>query len=132
MIDQLGSTYNRYPSLDPAMRDLQRKPVAQADQQPTGQSTNQNKRSWFRSAPVAPPPDLTEIRAELDDMVDRLNHRSHQFSENVRFELESGNRQLAIVMKSEDEIINRYTPGEIMDLERSLYHMSGFQFSLEG
>ncbi len=68
----------------------------------------------------------------MHDLVGRLNYKSNLYQDQVSFELDLDKKRPKILMKRESVVLNHFHTEDLIDLERSLHDMAGFQFSLEG
>jgi hypothetical protein len=72
-----------------------------------------------------------ELGRRLQDMVERLNGKTGGLQTGYHFQV-AGSRFPHILMLQGENIVNHFGSGDLMDLERGLYSMSGFQLSVEG
>ncbi len=124
---QPGLTYSRYPK--PA------EPMAPLRDQTQTQPGSETERGRGRK----PSPkhawqalQRQEIEDAMHDLVGRLNYKSNLYQDQVSFELDLDKKRPKILMKRESVVLNHFHTEDLIDLERSLHDMAGFQFSLEG
>lgn len=122
MVSKLGLTYNRYLVKGDA-------PPPFSQNRPQAMETSPAT-SRARRAPTINPYILKELTDTMDDLVFRLNSKTPQFQSPVHFRVEHSTIP-HISMVQENEVINRFNGQDVIELERSLYDMAGFQFSVE-
>ena len=124
-------TYSKYPRPPGFSTPARSETVDRGDQGQQQEPVKVNK-ARTKGKPVAKPLAQHVVHQQLNDMVERLNMKSPYFQSQVTFRMDD-KKQPGIVMVDlkEDNVINRYAPEDMLDLERSLYDMAGFQFSFE-
>ena len=118
MIGAVDLTYSRY-------HQGTESPLIPREQADAGKT--ERKPLW-----PAEPPDGDREMAEITE---RLNRRAAHLEGGVRFHIERpAKRPPQIVMSAgpEDTVLGRYQAADIIDLERSLFDMAGFRFSMMG
>lgn len=124
---QLGLTYTRYPqprdSFPPQREQKRAEPGERTTPEPSRKPTR--KPAWRMAQ-------QKEIEDAMHDLVGRLNHKSNLYQDQVRFELDLDRKKPQILMKRDATVLNHFQTEDLIDLERSLHDMAGFQFSIEG
>jgi len=72
---------------------------------------------------------------EMAEITDRLNRKAHAAGGEIAFRMETKARraaQIVMVHGPQQTELGRYGSADIIDLERSLFDMAGFRFSIEG
>jgi len=125
--NQPGLTYSRYPRPQDGIPPLR-------DQRPTepGARTAPEKVSKKTRQTAWQVAQRKEIEDSMHDLVGRLNFKSNLYQDQVSFELDLDKKRPKILMKRESTVLNHYHTEDLIDLERSLHDMAGFQFSIEG
>jgi len=98
--------------------------------------TPRDNRPQTKPAPPNEPGESPDGIREMAEITERLNRKAEHHEDGIRFQMEHqrGKRPPQIVMFAgpEDRVLGRYGAADIIDLERSIFDMAGFRFSIEG
>lgn len=127
MLPDTGLTYSRYPR--PGTGSLY--PVARlpddkvAGRERAGPATEVGK-------PAEPEFQPWQLGGALGDLALRLNQKVGLYRSEVQFVFQDQSRRPYIDMIHQSgEVVSRFEAGDVLELERNLYDMAGFHFSLE-